>query len=224
MIPLIKAAEGTVLCRGVFREAIVGDDCPEFIAVMQFPDAVRIHEMFDSAAYRAAIPDRRACFARSGRSLAILYTTNYQGVERSRSWRAAGADGGCQLPVLRNGDVFPNVTIAAVGGGTINVPRDLDGSYGVVLLFRGAWCPYCKAQIAAFSRACEALAKLWREDHRVVSRRRDRVIGARRQDGVRFPVGQARTLTVSRPSRAHTPTRIPSISNPQGSCSIRTAA
>ena len=62
VIPLIKAAEGTVLCRGVFREAIVGDDCPEFIAVMQFPDAARIHEMFDSPAYRAAIPDRQRAF------------------------------------------------------------------------------------------------------------------------------------------------------------------
>jgi uncharacterized protein (DUF1330 family) len=62
VIPLIEASLGTVLCRGVFREAIVGDDCPEFIAVMQFPDAARIHEMFGSAAYRAAIPDRRRAF------------------------------------------------------------------------------------------------------------------------------------------------------------------
>ena len=64
------------------------------------------------------------------------------------------------MPVLQNGEVFPSFTIAAVGGGTINLPGDLAGSYGVVLLYRGSWCPYCKAQIAAFSRAHAALAKL----------------------------------------------------------------
>ncbi len=62
VIPLIEAAHGTVLCRGSLREAIVGDDCPDFIAVMQFPDADRIHKMFASAAYRAAIPDRERAF------------------------------------------------------------------------------------------------------------------------------------------------------------------
>lgn len=62
VIPLIQSAQGDVLCRGVFREAIVGDDCPQFIAVMQFPDVERIHAMFASAAYRAAIPDRQRAF------------------------------------------------------------------------------------------------------------------------------------------------------------------
>jgi peroxiredoxin len=64
------------------------------------------------------------------------------------------------VSLLQNGEVFPRLTIAAVGGGVINVPADLAGSYGVVLLYRGSWCPYCKAQIAAFSRAHDAIAKL----------------------------------------------------------------
>jgi uncharacterized protein (DUF1330 family) len=61
-ILLIEAAQGTVLCRGTLREMIVGDDGPGFIAVMEFPDAAHIHEMFASAAYRAAIPDRLRAF------------------------------------------------------------------------------------------------------------------------------------------------------------------
>src|SRR5260370_21331863 len=48
----------------------------------------------------------------------------------------------------------------AVGGGTIALPDDLAGSYGVVLIYRGFWCPYCNAQLAAFSRALDALARL----------------------------------------------------------------
>ena len=34
------------------------------------------------------------------------------------------------------------------------------GSYGVVLIYRGSWCPYCNAQLAAFSRALDALTGL----------------------------------------------------------------
>lgn len=62
VIPLIEAANGTVLCRGTFREAVVGDNCPEFIAVMQFPSATHVHAMFDSAAYQNAVPDRQRAF------------------------------------------------------------------------------------------------------------------------------------------------------------------
>ena len=62
VIPLIEAAKGTVLARGTFRESLVGDDAPQFIAVMQFPDAQSIHAMMSSAAYRAAVPDREQAF------------------------------------------------------------------------------------------------------------------------------------------------------------------
>jgi uncharacterized protein (DUF1330 family) len=62
VMPLIEAAHGTILCRGTLRAAVVGDDCPEFIAVMQFPDAARIDAMFAGAAYQAAIPDRQRAF------------------------------------------------------------------------------------------------------------------------------------------------------------------
>ena len=44
-----------------------------------------------------------------------------------------------------------------VGGGTLRLPEDLAGSFGVVLVYRGAWCPYCNAQLAAFERAHDAL-------------------------------------------------------------------
>ena len=95
------------------------------------------------------------------------------------------------MSVLQNGEVFPNLTIAAVGGGTINVPEDLAGSYGVVLLYRGAWCPYCKAQIAAFSRTHDALAKLCVKV--IALSVDDEVTSAAfvEKHGVRFPVGHS---------------------------------
>jgi len=57
------------------------------------------------------------------------------------------------MPLVHNGDRFPRLSIPKVGGGTIELPGDLDGSFGVVLIYRGAWCPYCNAQLAAFARA-----------------------------------------------------------------------
>ena len=61
---------------------------------------------------------------------------------------------------LQNGDLFPDLTIDLVGGGTLAIPRDLAGSYAVVLFYRGSWCPYCGAQLAAFSRARERFAEV----------------------------------------------------------------
>ena len=60
---------------------------------------------------------------------------------------------------LQNGELFPSLEIPAVGGGTILIPRSLRGSYGVVLIYRGAWCPYCQAQLGGFQRAGERLAE-----------------------------------------------------------------
>ncbi|WP_054308823.1 peroxiredoxin family protein [Mesorhizobium sp. 1M-11] len=60
---------------------------------------------------------------------------------------------------LQNGQTFPALDVSAVGGGTISIPLSLSGSYGVVLIYRGAWCPYCQAQLAGFQRASEKLAE-----------------------------------------------------------------
>jgi peroxiredoxin len=59
---------------------------------------------------------------------------------------------------LQNGQVFPAFDVLAVGGGAISITQSLKGSYGVVLIYRGAWCPYCQAQLAGFQRASERLA------------------------------------------------------------------
>ena len=59
---------------------------------------------------------------------------------------------------LQNGQFFPSLDIPAVAGGSIKIPQSLRGSYGVVLIYRGAWCPYCQAQLGGFQRASEKLA------------------------------------------------------------------
>ncbi len=83
-----------------------------------------------------------------------------------------GADA-TALP-LGNGDTFPSLRVAAVGGGTISLPSDLAGSYGVVLFYRGSWCPYCNAQLTAFHRASDELTEVGRRwwPSRSMTRRR----------------------------------------------------
>ncbi len=59
---------------------------------------------------------------------------------------------------LHNGEIFPRLSVRKLGGGTLDLPDDLEGSFGVVLIYRGAWCPYCNAQLAAFERSSARLA------------------------------------------------------------------
>lgn len=61
------------------------------------------------------------------------------------------------MPRLNNGDAFPILTLDTVADGAVSVTHHMAGHYGVVLLYRGAWCPYCNAQLSAFARANEKL-------------------------------------------------------------------
>jgi peroxiredoxin len=75
------------------------------------------------------------------------------------------------------------------GDDALVLPDALAGHYGVVLMFRGAWCPYCNAQLRAFQRAQERLAAL---DIRVVALSVDDADTTARliaDHGLTFPVG-----------------------------------
>lgn len=62
------------------------------------------------------------------------------------------------MPLLNPGDSFPRLTISTTNGQTRTLPDAFAGEFGVVLFYRGSWCPYCNAQLRAFERAGEALA------------------------------------------------------------------
>jgi peroxiredoxin len=59
--------------------------------------------------------------------------------------------------MLDQGDRFPTLSVALPGGQQLTLPDALAGRYGVVLLYRGAFCPYCNTQLRAFQRAEEQL-------------------------------------------------------------------
>jgi len=64
------------------------------------------------------------------------------------------------MALLHPGDKFPALTVARAGGGSLQLPDALDSHFGVVLFYRGAWCPYCNAQLRAFQRAKGDLAEV----------------------------------------------------------------
>lgn len=64
------------------------------------------------------------------------------------------------MPFLENGSKFPALSFKTVGGDTLELPDYLAGSYGVVLFYRGSWCPFCNTQLTQFSRAAEKFAEV----------------------------------------------------------------
>jgi peroxiredoxin len=95
------------------------------------------------------------------------------------------------LALLSPGDQFPALTVTLAGGGTLQLPDALAGHFGVILLCRGSWCPYCNAQLRAFQRAHDALAAV---DARVVALSVDDEATTQAfiaKHGLQFPVGHS---------------------------------
>ncbi len=61
--------------------------------------------------------------------------------------------------LLAPGEAFPSLSMTLTDGTTMTLPDSFNGGFGVVLFYRGAWCPYCNAQLRAFQRAGEQLTQ-----------------------------------------------------------------
>jgi peroxiredoxin len=93
--------------------------------------------------------------------LAVRHSELDSPVMRSHDWTEQSIDAQeTHVTFLTNGQPFPHLEVPAVGGGYLSLPEDLAGAYGVVLVYRGSWCPYCNAQLAAFSRATDELTEI----------------------------------------------------------------
>ena len=102
-----------------------------------------------------------------------------------------------QMTVLQPGDPFPSLTVALPGGRTLRLPDALAGRFGVVLYYRGSWCPYCNAQLSAFQRSLDSLAGL---DISVVALSVDDEATTGdliARHGLRFPVGHSADAAIA---------------------------
>jgi peroxiredoxin len=95
------------------------------------------------------------------------------------------------MQLLHPGDRFPALTVNLPGGETLNLPDALAGHFGVVLLLRGSWCPYCNGQLRAFQRVQDGLTEA---DVRVVALTvddEDTTKDLMAKHGLTFPVGHS---------------------------------
>jgi peroxiredoxin len=68
--------------------------------------------------------------------------------------------------LLDAGDIFPGLELTLTDGKRLRLPADLTQPFNVVLVNRGAWCPFCTAQLKVFQAG---LSKLTQEGIGVVS-------------------------------------------------------
>src|SRR3954452_15182466 len=94
------------------------------------------------------------------------------------------------MTLLQPGDAFPALKLTTTDG-DLALPEAFEGGFGVVLFNRGAWCPYCAAQLRAFQRALVkltdlgvALAAVWVEDEATTR-------AFIEQHAIEFPIGYA---------------------------------
>ncbi|MFY3742976.1 redoxin domain-containing protein [Anaeromyxobacter sp. Red801] len=96
--------------------------------------------------------------------------------------------------LLDAGDRFPALELTLTDGASLTLPADLRHPYGVVLVNRGAWCPFCVAQLRAFQ---SGLARLAEEGIGVVSLSadaRDQASAMVEEHRLEFPVAFGASL------------------------------
>ena len=93
--------------------------------------------------------------------------------------------------LLRPGDQFPPLTVALAGGGSLRLPDDMVGHFGIVLLYRGSWCPYCNAQLSSFQRSLDHLADIGAQVAALSVDDEATTQDLIARHGLRFPVGHS---------------------------------
>ena len=93
------------------------------------------------------------------------------------------------MALLHHGDVFPALTIKPVDSNPLTLPDAAAGRFAVILFYRGAWCPYCNAQLRAFQRAHDTLAALDADVFGLSVDDAATTRGLASKHGLTFPVG-----------------------------------
>ena len=125
--------------------------------------------------------------------------------------------------LLHPSDRFPALTIALPGGRTLRLPDALAGHFGVILLHRGSWCPYCNAPLSAFQRSLGRLAPL---DVSVAGLSVDDEAATQAliaKHGLRFPVGHSTDARAVAAATGPSSTTTRSTFSPPASCSTPAA-
>ncbi len=92
---------------------------------------------------------------------------------------------------LHPGDAFPSLSVTPPDEPALRLPEAFAGHFGVVLFYRGSWCPYCNAQLRAFQRDHDRLTQV---DAKIVALSVDDEATTRAlilKLGLEYPVGHS---------------------------------
>jgi peroxiredoxin len=98
------------------------------------------------------------------------------------------------MPLLGAGDAFPRLPISVIEGDgdrVLTVPDAFGDGFGVVLFYRGAWCPYCLQQLRSFERARRQLDELGIAVVALSSEDRSTTAALTSDLGLTFPLGHS---------------------------------
>lgn len=95
------------------------------------------------------------------------------------------------MPLLSPGDAFPAVALNRPDGEILTLPDAFAGNFGVILFFRGSWCPYCIAQLRAFQRASDRLEEVGVQVVALSTDDEASTTGMVERLGLTFPVGHS---------------------------------
>lgn len=90
---------------------------------------------------------------------------------------------------LDTGDTMPALSFSTVAHGEVSLPEFFEDRWGVLLLYRAHWCPYCARQLATFQ---QGLPELEYAGIRLAAASTDDGAGAQQLSeiaGATFPVG-----------------------------------
>ncbi len=64
---------------------------------------------------------------------------------------------GIEVSAVQAGDIAPEFLLENALGGTVSLRGRLIGGPVVLSFFRGGWCPFCRAELRAMSKAAQAV-------------------------------------------------------------------
>ena len=59
--------------------------------------------------------------------------------------------------MLPNASAFPTLSLPTTTDEELVLPDAVQGSYAVILVYRGSWCPYCVGQLHSFANRHDAM-------------------------------------------------------------------
>ena len=99
--------------------------------------------------------------------------------------------------LLDAGDTFPELELTLTDGKRLSLPGGLTQPFNVVLVNRGAWCPFCIGQLKGFQ---SGLSKLAQEGIGVVSfssDTREKAAAVVAENKIEFPIGYGASVDAS---------------------------